>query len=428
MQDIQINKIEIKKGSDIVAAVGNGMKNNKNLFISVGVVVVTVVAGAFLVASKMQLLPEAAPDPVNFVELKFTDKSLKFNYSGLSSDYVLPISSFEKGEGWVGDMQFDDAIVWDGNSSLLLDSRGNALKEAYLLKKMDMSKYQMIKVAVNLQSDPADLESVKLYFGNKDKSAYYYYPITNLVKGWNFLRIEKIKFSPFNAMAIDLASGSAVKKEKSYIDWGGIERVGLELTSRVNSTATVYFDSLIALQSEDYQDDWLATSPTFLNLNKDDKGQVMLRAKNYGGSVALVKKISGVSDFTFKAKVQPERSGARSGLFVRGDYKTGYGYYFLIDGVDGNRWQIQKTGAVSGKPLTEIVKNGIISNFMVEEKKPLWLKAEVKGKDLKFYLSTNGTSYTLLGQASDGDISQGGVGIAVLDAGVTEFDEFEFSQ
>lgn len=420
------------------------MKNNKNLFVSVGVVILTVVVGAYLVASKMQLFPTVSSViPVSSVELKFTDKNLKFNYAGLSPDYVATISGFEKGDGWLGDMQFDDSIVWDGDNSLILDSRDNASKEAHLFKKMDMSKYQMIKVAVNLASDPADLESVKLYFGNKDKSAYYYYPITNLVKGWNFLRIEKVKFSPFNATMVNLekgtivtpvtpvtpgASSSAVKREIKPLDWSGVERVGLELTSRVNSTATVYFDNLMALQAEDYLDDWLVASPTFLNLTKDSKGQVMLRAKNYGGSVALVKKISGVSDFTFKAKVQPKRPGARSGLFVRGDFKTGYGYYFLVDGIDGNRWQIQKTSAASGKPATEIIKNGIISNFMVEGNKPLWLKAEAKGQSLKFYLSTNGTTYTLLGEAKDSDISQGGVGITVLDTGVSEFDEFEFSQ
>lgn len=419
MEEIQIKKIELNKE----------VKSNKNLIVSIGVVAVTVLVGAFLVASKMQLLPTAGPTPVDSVELKFTDKNLKFNYTGLPADYVSFISGFEKGEGWLGDMQFDDVMVWDGDSSLILDSRNNISKEAHLLKKMDMSKFQIIKVAVNLQSDPADLETVKLYFGNKDKSAYYYYPITNLVKGWNFLQIDKVKFSPFNASVVNLeATTSAVKKEKSSLDWNGIERVGLELTSRLNSTATVYFDNLMALQGEDYLDDWLVVSPTFLNLTKDDKGHVMLRAKNYGGSVALVKKISGVSNFTFKAKVQPKKSGARSGLFVRGDYKTGYGYYFLIDGVDGNRWQIMKSSAASGKPATEIIKNGVINNFMVEDKKPLWLKAEVKGKDLKFYLSTNGTSYTLLGQTSDGDISQGGVGITVLDAGVSEFDEFEFNQ
>lgn len=408
-----------------------GMKDKRNLFISIGIVAATVIVGAVLVVYKFQLLPAAGSPStaVDSVELKFTDKNLKTDYSTLAPDYVINLAAFERGEDWKGVGQFDDVLVWDGESSLLLDSRDNSPKEAYLFKKVDLSKTQMIKIAVNLQTDPADIESVKLYFGNRDKSAYYYYPVTNLTKGWNFLRIQKLKFSALNGLTVDLAaSSSATTKDKNPIDWSKIERIGIELTSRLNSTSTIYFDSLTAMQGEDYLDDWLVTAPVFLNLVKNDQGRIILRAKNYGGTTALLKKISGVSDFTFKAKIQPERPGARSGLFVRGDFKTGYGYYFLIDGVGGNRWQIMKISNASGKPVTSVIKNGVINNFAVDEKKPLWLKAELKGNNLKYHLSTNGTSYTLLGQIDDSDISQGGAGIAVLDGGVSEFDEFEFNQ
>ena len=70
----------------------------------------------------------------------------------------------------------------------------------------------------------------------------------------------------------------------------------------------------------------------------------------------------------------------------------------------------------------------MISNFAVEKDQPLWLKAELKGSNLKFFISTDGKSYTLLGEAVDGEFKEGGVGISVYDGGATIFDEMEFTQ
>lgn len=405
------------------------MNWNKNTFVSLVIIVITLAAGGLLLLLKnnnslLRLFkPAEINSPISSVQLKFGDKNLKLNSLVNLTDSVLNIFSSDSGENWRGDGNFDDTVTWLSESSILLESRNNTKSEAYLLKKLDLYKYQVLKLTVNLQSDASDLEAVKIYFGNKDKSAYYYYPLINLSPGWNHLRISKMKFSSSN-----LGTEKTTASASGSLSWNNIERVGIEVNSRFNSVAKVNIESMTAYQAEDYLDNWLTMSTDFLDLTKTKEGSVVLTAKNVGASTALIKKIGGVSDFTLKAKVQPLKISARSGLFIRGDYNTGYGYYFLIDGVNGNRWQIIKIGVIDKKTVTTVLRNGVISNFAVEKKQPIWLKAEAKGSSLKFFVSADNKTYTLLGETTDNEFREGGVGITVFDGGATLYDEIEFTQ
>jgi len=413
---------------------------NKNTIISIVVIFATIIVGVYFVITKKDSLFSPKEDeitPVSSVQLKFGGKNYKLNHSAYTKDTVINIASFEKNENWQGQHDFDTDIVNEGESSLLLESRDNEKAETYIENKLNLSKYEIFKFAVYLKTDPSDVESVRLYFGNKNKSSYYVYPITNLAKGWNFLKIPKIKFSSVNAskeslvqptLSEDETASNANPLEVSSLNWDKVERVGLEVTSRANATATLNFDDLRGLTSEDYLDEWLTANPLFLDLLKSSPDNITLQAKNVGAATALLKKIGGVSNFTFKAKLVPMVVNARSGFFIRGDYKTNYGYYFMIDGVGGNRWQILKYGLVDDKGTQTILKNGVINNFAVEESQPLWLKVEARGDNMKFYISTDGKSYTKLGEINDSEFKQGGVGIAVYDSGVTLFDDFEFQQ
>jgi hypothetical protein len=422
--------LDSDESGSIIRSPNHKMELSKGTLISIFIIVLTVAIGGFLLYTKKDTLfnkKDTATTPLSSVQLKFTEKNFKLDYSSLSSDFVYNIANFEKNEDWQGEHELNDVIFWQGGSSMVLESKDNVKTESYLAKKIDLSKYQIFKIAVYLQTDPQDLESVKLYFANKDKTAYFTYPITNLTKGWNFLDIPKMKFSSVNATKENLMNTTPkiTSAAPSYLlNWDKIERVGAEVTSRPNSTTTVNFDDLKALESEDYLDDWLTVNPLFLDLVKSADDKIVIQAR----STALIKKISGVSTFTFKAKLLPLKPSARSGFFIRGDYRTNYGYYFLVDGINGNRWQVFKIGLVDGVTATTMLKNGVINNFMVEQDKPLWLKAEAKGDNMKFYLSTDNKSFTKLGEINDSDIKEGGVGITVFDGGATLFDEMEFSQ
>lgn len=426
--------LDSDESGSIIRSPNHKMEFSKGTLISIFIIVLTIAIGGFLLYTKKDTLftkKDTLTTPLSSVQLKFTEKNYKLDYSSLSSDFVVNITRFEKNEDWQGNKDFDSNIVWEGDSSLILTSKDNEKSEAYLDRKLDLGKYQLFNIAVYLQTDPSDRESVRLYFANKDKTAYFVYPLTNLVKGWNFVKIPKIKFSSVNATKENLmkAEPKITPAAPSYLlNWDKIEKVGVEVTSRPNSTTTVNFDDLRALESEDYLDDWLTVNPLFLDLVKSADDRIVIQAKNYSAATAFIKKISGVANFTFKAKLQPLKPSARSGLFIRGDYRTNYGYYFLVDGINGNRWQILKTALIDEKAQTLTLKNGMINNFAVEEDKPLWLKVEAKGDNMKYYLSVDNKSYTKLGEINDSDIKEGGVGIVVFDGGATLFDEFEFSQ
>lgn len=425
-----------RRKDSIIGYKKKSMKLSKDKIISLIIILMTLVGGVLLVLLKKDgFLKKKDTTSVSKVLLKFTEKNFKLDSSVYKKDVIINLAEFEKNENWQGTYDFDDERVWSGNYSLLLTSKDNEKTDVYLDKKEDLSKYQIFKLSLYLQTDPMDRESVRLYFGNKDKTAYYVYPLTNLVKGWNFVSIPKLKFSSVNAFSENLSvsnkketASAGSSKNTGLFNWDKIERLGIELVSRPNSSTIINIDSLVALESQDYLEDWLFLNPLLFDLVKTTDGEISLQAKNVGGSTALIKKISGSTNFTFKAKLLPQIINARSGLFIRGDYKTNLGYYFLIDGINGSRWQIQKIGLLNASPTTIVLKNGILNNFVVEEGKPIWLKVEANGNKMKYFISTDNKSFTNLGEINDSEIKEGGVGIALFDGAITLFDEFEFTQ
>lgn len=408
---------------------------SKNTVISIVVILVTVIAGGYLLFSKKDSFlgkNKTLITNLSSVQIKFSEKNFKYDFSPLPADTVEVLALFGKDETWNGNHEIDEIIKWEGESSMMLTSKNNSKEDVYTNRKINLDKYQIIKLVMNVSSDPTDVENFRIYFSNKDKTSYFFYPVRNLAKGWNFITIEKMKFSAFNAKGESLPK-TTIKNQPtgagvaSGWGWGSVERIGFEFSSRANSTAVVNIDDLRTLENEDFRDDFLVSNPNFLDLTKNSN-KIVLQAKNIGASTALIKKLSGLSDFTFKAKVMPQTINARSGLFVRGDYKTNFGYYFLIDGLNGSRWQILKYGLVDEKAAQTILKNGIINNFIVERDIPLYLKVEAKDRKMNFSLSTDDKSYTLLGQVNDSEFKEGGAGIAVYDGGMSLFDEFSLTQ
>lgn len=430
--------LDLERSNSIITPPEVNKPMNKNKIISIAAIVLTVLAGAYILSSKNDSLFKKGSNgntAISNVQLKFAEKNYKMDYFMMSADTVLKLYNFDKSELWQGAHEIDDTVNWDAKSSLLLTSKENSKHDVYLNKKINLDKYQVFKIAINVNTDPAEIDSFKIYFSNKEKNAYYSYPVRNLSKGWNFLTIQKMKFSATNAKQESLivakptgqSAPTVSKPVASGLTWANIERFGFEFSSRANSVSSLNLDVMKAITSEDYLDDWMVINPQFLDLTSYN-GKTILQAKNYGATSAVIKKLSGLTDFTFKVKVLPQKPNTRSGLFIRGDYRTGYGYYFLVDGLNGSRWQIFKIGLVEEKTAQTILKNGIINNFMVEEDKPLYIKAEVKGATLKFFLSTDNNTYTLLGEVNDGEFKEGSVGVSVYDGGMSLFDEFELNQ
>src|SRR3989338_5358940 len=392
-QQFHLKRIDPQVKSSIIRSSGIFMKLNRNVVISVIIVLITVVIGGYLFITKKDSLIKKgnSTDIINTVGLKFSDKNFNLKFADINPETLLVISDFEREDEWQGQHEYDDGNFWEGEYSLILSSRDNELIDVYIEKNINLDKYTVFKLALNVQSDPSDIEAARLYFANKDKSSSYYYSIRNLVKGWNFLTISKLKFSAQNVSKTENSASPAAKTAGS--SWENIERVGFELASRANSNTDVNIDSLKAFQDEEYLSDWLVNNPLQLDLTKSGDKYYLL-ARNYAGTVALIKKLICITNFKFKAKLMPIRNNTRSGFFVRGDFKTGYGYYFMIHGINGNRYQILKMALKDEKTETTILKNGAINNFIVEKNVPLWLKVEAKGANFKFFLSTDDKSYS----------------------------------
>ena len=63
-----------------------------------------------------------------------------------------------------------------------------------------------------------------------------------------------------------------------------------------------------------------------------------------------------------------------------------------------------------------------------KEDTPLWLKVEAKRSGFKYFLSTDGKSYSELASVKNSQYKEGGLGISVYDQEAPLFDEFRFSR
>ena len=245
-QQFRLKRIDPQGNDSIIRSNGKFMKFNKNVVISVVIILITLVVGGFLLITKKDSLFSKSNkvDIINNVGLKFSDKNYELKFSDIDPQTMMVISDFEKDDQWQGKNEYDDIYYWAGDYSLIISSKDNQQIDVFMEKNLNLDNYSIIKLAVYVQTDPADIERASLYFGNKDKSSYYHYSIRSLVKGWNFVNISKTKFSGQNVNSID--SSASASAGSNNFSWADIERVGFELASRANSSAELNLDSLKA--------------------------------------------------------------------------------------------------------------------------------------------------------------------------------------
>ncbi|PJE68600.1 hypothetical protein COU96_03180, partial [Candidatus Shapirobacteria bacterium CG10_big_fil_rev_8_21_14_0_10_38_14] len=240
----------------------------------------------------------------------------------------------------------------------------------------------------------------------------YRFPIRDLAKGWNLLVLPKDKFSFFSPQT----DGGKLSS---------IEKITVELTSRPQARTIINLDSLWAEKEKDYLKDWHSNSEKFLSLKRNGNSVGLLAIGLYGNRATLSK--GAAKDYTFQTKFNSLKGGG-FGLFLRGDYESGYGYYLMMDGVNTNTWQIYKYGLFDEKTQALVLEKGNISNFKVEKNRPYWLKAELKGPRLIFYLSVDGQNFIKLGETNDTSFTSGGVGFATSGSDMVLVDEVVFFQ
>lgn len=343
-----------------------------------------------------------------------------------ASDVVIPataypagsitvISNFETEEDedeWQGGGVFDEAISYEGRKSLSLISVDHAKVESYRRKPLDLSQMEYIEFMVNI-SKGSDVEALTIQLGDEELINYYEYQFTNLKDGWNLLQVPKRQFIPVIA-------------DETVFDWAGVKRVQFTATSRPDAILIVRLDMVRAInQSSAVLSDWKIgvdeARTEFMSLYEQN-GRLRLVARNYGIHMATLDAVKRQTDMIVTALISPQ-TRTRSGLFIRGNYTTGYGYYFLIDGVRSNSWQIVKLSAKGWSGPEEVVK-GDIGNVVFSADKDYWLRVEAEGGVMKFFISFDGKEYYVLGEFKDTEFRSGSAGIAVFDGGWSTFDEF----
>ena len=340
--------------------------------------------------------------------LFFGQKAYSLAYAGLEPSSVENISFFESNDGWQGNGFFDWRNFYEGKSSMGVASDNSKPGIIFLEKSLDLSNFDVIEFPMSL-SDPNVLESAVIKFGDSSLTNYFSYTLSNLLGGWQFIRIPKNQF--------------IVHSANPEFGWKDIKKVQFEIVSRPNTTEIANFDYLTAQKNTDSANKWKTTNEEFLSLGKEND-KIVLLARNEGAIEAVLSEASG-DNFTYQASFVPKTSGGAIGLFFRGNYGNNKGYYFLADGINKNSFTLRKMGAKGWEDLKMVE----VSNFVLEKDQKYWLKVDARGDKLTCFLSVDGeNNYTELISVNDSEFSSGGVGIAVFGRGYGFFDDFKFEQ
>ena len=345
-------------------------------------------------------------------ELTQENVDYSLNSSAYPQGAITVICNMEESENnkWQGGGVFDENTVFEGNRSLGLVSIDHNEIISYLKKDFDLSNKEYLVLMVDLSNDTG-FEEFNLKLGDLEMKNYYLYSFSNLKLGWNLLQIPKRQFS-------------ANIEDEVVFDWGKIKRVQFTLQSRPGAVLMVNVDMIRGVNNNfDIAKDWRVPDQAekeFLGLYEAGS-KTKLLARNLGVNRGILYSANAERDFIYIASVSPQSIG-RSGLFVRGNYNNGKGYYFLIGGVRNNRWQVMKFTADN---KWETLSEGDMGNTVFLNNSEYWLRVEARKDKFRFLSSLDGKDYTELAEITDNEFKSGGLGITVLDPyGWSIFDNF----
>ena len=339
-------------------------------------------------------------------EIPFPEKSFFLSYNAVDPGLIENISIFKSTEDWKGSGFYDRKLFFEYPESLSL--AGSDKNKIFVGKdiKLNLEKTTNFDLIVNLQTDPEDLETANLIFIDEDNNRSNFI-LSKLRKGWEFIDIPREKFAA---------------EEKFH--WNKISQVQLEFIPRPLGRVVVNLGGLRALAQNSLYQDWNIADRQILILDKRDNNiSLLVRNVNPVSLEATIKKITKADNFSFQLSYSPLIS-AWSGVFFRGNYLNGYGYYLTVNGISGNQWQVYKINKAGFK----ILKKGTIKNFQFKAGEWYYFKVEAKGDIIKSYFSTDGKEFMLLGTVTDGEYNSGGVGIAMSNGAVSLFNDFIFTQ
>lgn len=361
----------------------------------------------------------------SIVELLFSGKEYKLSYAGMDPTSLVDIARYDKTEQWQGSGSIEDDVTFGENVMSMVD-RDRQKSSAILLKNLNLSAVDNIKFALNYKSDPENVEALNLYFSNKDNTSFFRFPVSNLKAGMNYFSIAKNRFFLVEEKEPEISKTGTKSAARSNFSWDKIERVELELISRPGTKIFADISWIRGEKEDSFTPDWnWDGTEHFLNLFHLKDGKLALNIRSAGRGLATFRKVGSVKDFTYSAKMVSYKEGF-IGLFFRGDYRSGLGYFFAIGGIRSSDWTLSKNYLDGQQAKNVQLLKGQLSNFEFTRDQPFWLKVSSKGEDITVYFSLDGANYTKLGEVTDSSISSGGVGVYSA-GGAAIFDDFQLT-
>ncbi|MDO8609830.1 MAG: hypothetical protein Q7R95_04735 [bacterium] len=366
----------------------------------------------------------------NIIQIEYKDKEYNADYIKKFSGAALEIASFEEGEKWIGDYKIDDVNYWEGQDSYVVLAKGLAPNILTLRKSMNLADSTVIKILVYSvnQENTDNIKKAALRLGNLADSAYYEYEIRNIKPGWNIIQMPKSNFSFINGPVSTKEEGTTdTKSEKSNVGsdrlWANIEKVSFELDSRPNTQVELSFDRLWAEKGDGYKKEFLTSDFNMLSPQVWN-GKSYINVWALGGTLSLINKVSGVKNFTYTAKIIPQKTGT-FGINARTDITTTYGYYLSIGGIGTGSWRLNKIGKIVNDSSVTELDSGGIANFQLEANQPVWLRLSTSGNAIAGYLSIDGKNFTKLTEKNDSEHTSGGIGVQTAASYLLESVEFK---
>lgn len=411
------------------------MSNQKN----VGAIVFYVFIILFIVLAYLNnngtfasLFPKVAT-PIakkNIIQIEFKDKEYKADFSKKFEGNVIEIAGFEESEKWKGDFRIDDVNYWEGKNSYIIISKGGQPAVLSLRKNLNLSKNEIIKILVYSadQQNTDDIKRAILRLGNLADTAYFEYDIRNIKPGWNIIEMPKGNFS-FVGGAPSSKADDTTESESTDMGgdrlWGSIEKVTFELDSRPSSQVELTFDRMWAEKDGVYKKEFFSLNYDMLS-PRNWNGKSYINVWAMGSTLSLINKITGVRNFTYTAKIIPQKTGT-FGINVRTDIMSANGYYLDLGGVGTGSWQLYKYGKIiNDSPITQL-DSGSLANFQLEINQPIWLRLAPSGNRITGYISTDGRNFTKLADVNDSEHTSGGIGIHTSSSSLL-FESAEFYQ
>jgi len=164
------------------------MKSSGTIAFYIFIILFIVVAYLNNSGTLTSFLPKPKESVRNVIEIPFTDKTYKLDFTKKNEGTAVEIADFEEKEKWKGEYRVDDVNFWGGTTSYIIGSKNKVSTVLTLKKQLDLSDMKVIKFLVYSRDQEAVENVQKLTLSLNTATGSFDYDILNVKPGWNLIR------------------------------------------------------------------------------------------------------------------------------------------------------------------------------------------------------------------------------------------------